>query len=95
MNFPDDQTLLARGKYSTLGRERRAQLARAQKVCTTLMSACSQALRDCEAMPPVNGEPLRSIETCLKNLADCRHKIVELCAEMEVLKPIAWDGDAE
>lgn len=93
MQFPCDAQLIARGKYSTLGRERRSQLSRAQKVCTTLMSSCSQALRDCEATPPVNGEPLRSLDTCLKNLTDCRDKLVELCAEMESLKAEAGYTD--
>lgn len=93
MEFPDEPVLVARGKYSTLGKARREQLSRSQKICTTLMSSCSQALRDCEATPPVNGEPLRTMENCLKNLNDARDKIVELCAEMESLKVEAGYDD--
>lgn len=95
MAYPDDSVLLARGKYSTLGKERRGQLERAQKICATLMSSCSQALRDCEQRPPVNGEPLKAIEKCLGNLAVCRDKLVEICTEMESLKGEAWDGTDE
>jgi hypothetical protein len=95
MNYPDDRILIARGKYSTLGKLRREQLGRAQKICTTLMSSCSQALRDCEAKPPVSVEPLKVIETCLKNLTDSRDRLVEICVEMESLKAEAgYDDDA-
>lgn len=93
MTFPSDEILIARGKYSTLGRERRAQLERASKICTTLMNACSQTLRDCEAKPPANGDPLQTIGKCLVNLTDARDKLVAICTEMEVLKVTAWDGD--
>lgn len=92
MQFPDDSVLLARGRYSTLGKERRTQLERAQKICTTLMSSCSQALRDCEARPPVNGECLVTIGKCLENLTKTRDSLVEICTEMESIKGEAWDG---
>lgn len=95
MHYPDESVLISRGKYSTLGKERRGQLERAQKICATLMSACSQALRDCEQRPPVNGEPLTTIGKCLDNLIKAREGLVEICTEMESLKPEAWDGAEE
>lgn len=93
--FPDDEILLARGKYSTLGRERREQLKRMAKIATTVMASCSQAMRDCEAIPPVTEEPLNTIGKCLGNFIDCRNKLVEICGDMEALKPMAWDSGEE
>ncbi len=93
MEYPDELVLIARGKYSTLGKARREQLERARKIVTTLINSGSQALRDCEAKPPVNGDPLNVIASCLKNLTDARDKIVELCSEMESLKVEAGYDD--
>lgn len=90
MQFPDDPTLIARGKYSTLGRERHAQLARVQKIGTTLIGTANHILRDCEQQPPVDGSHVKLLEDCLRNVQDAREKLVLLCAEMSALKPQAW-----
>lgn len=94
--YPTDDILIARGKYSTLGRERREQLERAQKVCTTIMNNTQQIMRDCEAKNgPTNGEPLETILKCHANLVKARDRLVEIHAERESLKPLAWDGTDE
>lgn len=93
--YPDETILLARGKYSTLGRERKEQIERAHKICTTLMNSCAAALKDCQAAPPVNSGLLDAMKKCLENLETARDKITELDLERATLKPLAWDGDAE
>lgn len=90
MNFPDDATLIARGKYSTLGRERHAQLERVQKICTTVIGTANHILRDCEQKPPVDASHLKLLDSCLKNAQDGRERLVTICEEMALLKPEAW-----
>lgn len=90
MQFPDEQTLIARGKYHTLSKERRIQLERVQGICTSLITTTQAALRDCEAMPPANSAHVALIEKCVENLQDAREKIVGLAAEMIEMKPRAW-----
>ena len=90
MQFPDDATLLARGKYSTLGKERRVQLERVQALCSLMITSTQGALRDCEIMPPVNTGALANLEACLMNLKASRESIVELSVAMLEIKPQAW-----
>jgi len=90
MIFPSDDVLLARGKYATLGKERRVQLERMQDVCSTIVTASHQALRDSEMMPPTNITPLETVEKCLANLKDTRERLVQLSGEMIELKDLAW-----
>lgn len=90
MQFPDDKILIARGKYSTLGRERHAQLTRVQKIGTTLIGTANHIMRDCEQVPPVNGSHVKLLEDCLRNVQDAREKLIVLCNEQAALKPEAW-----
>lgn len=88
--YPDDSTLLARGKYSTLTHERREQLKRVQAICSTLVTAAQGALRDCESMPPEDLTHMRDIERCVTHLKDARGRIVVLANDMLELKDAAW-----
>jgi len=88
--FPSDDILIARGKYSTLGKERRGQLERVQGICTTIITAAQATLRDCEQIPPVNTGPISTLETCVANLQEARETIVDLANNMQAVKPIAW-----
>lgn len=90
MQFPDNDTLIARGKYSTLNKARREQLERVQLIGKTLMANANPLLRDCEAKPPTDPQPLALLEKCLKNAQDARTKLMEICAEMATLEPLAW-----
>jgi hypothetical protein len=95
LTYPSDDCLLARGKYSTLGKERRSQLERARKIANTIVLSASQVMRDCEQQPPVNGEHLNTIGKCLENLTKTRDALVEICGAMEAIKGEAWDGNDE
>lgn len=89
MQFPDDATLLARGKYSTLGKERRAQLARIQTTCSTVMGLCSQALKGAQMDPP-DLEAIGKLRKCVDSLEAAAEGVSELNEEMNTLKPEAW-----
>lgn len=89
MQFPDDPTLIARGKYSTLGRERRVQIARAQQTCGTVMTLCHQALKGLQLDQPET-VAVEKMQTCLDNIKDAGTRIQSLSEEMGGLKPAAW-----
>lgn len=88
--FPPDDVLIARGKYSTLTKERREQLERVQSICSTMVTAAQAALRDCEARPPVNKGPIDTMTACLTNLQASRERIITLCAGLAELEDEAW-----
>lgn len=90
MQFPDDEVCIARGKYSTASKERREQLGRVQKICTTLITEGQAALRDCELRPPVNQAHVDAIVKCYENLIDARARIIEATKVMIELEPAAW-----
>ena len=88
--FPEEPILIARGKVSTLRKERREQLERVQKICTTIVSEAHAALRDCELKPPVSSLHIEILEKCLSNLKDSREKLVTISIDMNNLEPEAW-----
>lgn len=90
MNFPDDATLLARGKYATLSKERRAQVERVQNISKTIMHLANPLLKDCEERPPVDADSLVRLEDCIKNARSARERLIELCTRMNELEPEAW-----
>jgi len=88
--YPTDEILIARGKYSTLSKERRKQLERAREICTSITTSAHAALRDCEQQPPQENGPLLTVEKCLTNLKDTRERLVSLSNELIELEPMAW-----
>lgn len=88
--YPPDEILIARGKYSTLSKERRKQLERARDICTAITTASHAALRDCEKQPPEEIGPVLTVEKCLTNLKDTRERLTALSTEMLELEPTAW-----
>lgn len=91
--FPSDDILISRGKYSTLSKERREQLERVKKICDTIQSASYATMRDCEQRPPTNGENLKTLEVCLKNMSAARERIITLSLGMAELEPYAWGAE--
>lgn len=88
--FPSDDILLARGKYSTLGAERRALLKRVQSSCSLLMDQASQIMRDAEKEPPVNASHLEAALNCLEQAGNARAELVKVCQQMGEIKEDAW-----
>lgn len=88
--FPEETVLIARGKLSTLRKERRDQLERVQKICTTIVSEAHAALRDCEQKPPATAIHIEILENCVNNLKDAREKLIPISLCMNELEPEAW-----
>lgn len=90
MNYPDDATLIERGKYATLSKERYAQIERVQMIGKTIMHLAGPLLKDCQERPPVDGGPLTELEKCIKNARSARDRLIEICTEQNQIKPGAW-----
>lgn len=88
--FPDDQTLLARGKYSTLSHERHEQIRRVVDICRTMQATVAKVVTDFQEEPPVDPTLVPLLEKCVVNLTDAREKIITRCLGMAELKSEAW-----
>ncbi len=93
ITYPADETLLARGKYSTLGRERNEQIERIQKLSTTMMNCLTVALLGVQEAPTEKREFLTHLRTCLGNYENAWNRIDELNAERDALHGEAWDAE--
>lgn len=88
--FPDDATLLARGKYSTLNREWHEQVKRVQEICRTLQAKATLILTDCQQKPPVDGSHVEMIGKCFENLQNARERLITLSLGLNELESEAW-----
>ena len=93
-NWPEPEVLIARGKYTTLSRERYAQIDRVQMIVTTMISEAHGVLRDCQRadkQPPQEPGRMQQLSKCLENLGAARSKIEELCKDLQILQKEAWE----
>lgn len=88
--FPADDVLIARGKYSTLRKEKREQLERVQAICTTLVTTAQSVLRECQAKTQAEPQHIVTLANCVENLSVSRDKIITLNVGMAELEPEAW-----
>lgn len=95
--FPDDPILIARGKYSTLNSEYKQQIERIMKngkgVVDTMRQYLLLASNGIQERPTINRQSLDALRACLGNFENAWNRIDELVAEMEALKPLAWDDE--
>lgn len=87
--FPADDILIARGKYSTIGRERRKQLERVQTTCALVMSLCHQSLKGSQLDEP-DVSPINKMRECVENLEHAAGMIATFNSEMSEIKKVAW-----
>ncbi len=88
--FPSDDILIARGKYATLGSERRALLKRIQSSCSLLVSEASQIMREAEKEHPDNPDFVTAAYTLLDTAKAAREELVKVCAAREEVKDLSW-----
>lgn len=91
--FPDEATLIARGKYTSLNRERREQIQRVQTIVTTIITEAHSVLRDCQRddlKEPQEPQRMQTLSKCLENLHAARSKISSLCLGLQGLEEEAW-----
>lgn len=89
-SYPDEETLVARGKYSTLNREWHEQVKRVQDACRTIQGKATLVLSDCQKKPPETVAPLAELDTCVKNVYKARERLYALSEEMKALEVRAW-----
>ncbi len=88
--FPDEPTLIARGKYSTLSHERHEQIKRVQDICRTVQATVPKILADFQEEPLVDEGYIGLLEKCVANLGSAKERITTMCLGMAELKPEAW-----
>lgn len=88
--FPDDTVLIARGKYSTLNKERHEQIKRVQDVCRTIQGTVPLILTDSQEKPPVDGSHLEKLGKCFENLMSARERLITLSLGLNELEEEAW-----
>jgi len=87
--FPSDEILLARGKYSTLSKERHEQIKRVQDICRTVQGTVPLILSDAQEKPPVENH-LELLGKCIENLITSRERLITLSLGMNELEEEAW-----
>jgi len=89
--FPDDQTLIARGKQTTLLKERREQIERVQNVCKFVQGQVALMLQGVQKRPPEDvTQQVQESNKALENAFKAQVKIIELSAEIDSLEAEAW-----
>jgi hypothetical protein len=88
--FPEDSILIARGKYSTLNKERREQMTRVQKIVTSMVTASSQVLKNCHERVPNNDEQIAAIGSCVENLVKANERLMTIGLGLDELEDEAW-----
>lgn len=88
--FPSDEILIARGKYSTLNKERREQMERVQKIVTSMVSTSSKVLKNCHERIPANEACFSELGKCLDNLVKANERLLTIGAGLNELEPDAW-----
>jgi hypothetical protein len=88
--FPEDPILIARGKYSTLNKERHEQIKRVQDTCRTIQGAVTLILTDAQEKPPADGSHLELVGKCFENLKSARERLITLSLGLNELEEEAW-----
>lgn len=90
MNYPDDATLIARGKQATLKKERWEQITRVQNACRTLQGNAALILTDSQRKPPEDRELISETFRVLENIDKAHKRIGELDKDIDALNGPAW-----
>lgn len=88
--FPDEQTLIARGKQSTLLKERREQIQRVQDICRKVQGNATLILNEAQKKPP---ETLAQVEESLRALENAKKaidRLITLSNGIAELEDEAW-----
>ncbi len=92
--FPDDPTLIARGKFSTLSGERRDHLKRVAKLSNTLQANLLAAIRGLEDRKDITHH-LTAMRACLANLEQSAERMKAIHEEQAALSMEAWGKEVE
>src|SRR5581483_846958 len=92
--FPDNPTLIARGKYSTLSGERRDHLKRVAKLSNTLQANIYASLRGLEDRKDI-AHHVATMRACLENLEQSAERMKAIHEEQAELSMEAWGKEVE
>ena len=95
MAFPDDEVLLARGKYATLGSERRALLKALRDDMEALAACAHRVMRSVELDNAESAEAVALAAQRIQAATTRVETISLLSSELETLKPVAWGKSAK
>lgn len=93
MNLPDDATLIARGTYSTLQRERHKRLKVVRDACEAIQAQARLVLRDAEADVDHEDAPLQAMQRRFSVIEGTLIEIRDLNAQIADIKQAAWPED--
>lgn len=94
IDYPSDDVLIARGKYSTLNSERRELVKGMQKDIQQLANRAHHILRD----PDNLGYTHEQAHDCFLMLQAAQQKLdrlAQIAPLMEELRPLAWEKTKE
>jgi hypothetical protein len=86
--YPPDDVLIARGKYSTLNKERREQIKRGQKIAETMQAIIYKHVTAMQEGKPCD---FAELTLCMGNLQRTADKLVEIVAAMREIESSAWE----
>ena len=89
MEYPADEILIARGKYSTLTGERKTLMKGMQKDIEQLANNAHRILRAIEDLDHAQNEANRAYE-CLENAQEKLDRLAALAPLINELHPLAW-----
>ena len=90
--FPGDDVLLARGKYATLGSQKRDAMKQLQQQMEAITAQARHILRfDEDAALALSF--YEALQGRVSDTGDTLTRLAELQAELDVLKPLAWSKD--
>jgi hypothetical protein len=90
IDYPPDDVLIARGKYSTLNSERRELIKGMQTDIRTLANRANHILRDPEDIAHSQTEANACYEA-LESAQEKLERLAQLIPLMEELRPLAWE----
>ena len=92
--WPADETLIARGKYASLQRQRRAALKEAEKLIRMAHSKLATSMKTLTDYENVSTGTLREAATHIEHAAGYAADASLIDAQMQALKDEAW-GDKQ
>lgn len=92
IEYPADEVLLARGRYSTITAERKALMKAMQKAVETIANSAHRILRAPEDLALAQGEATR-VDECILAIKSILERLAVLAPLLAELQLVAWPKD--
>lgn len=94
-DFPAEDILIARGKYSTLASERRALYKAVRDDVEVIVGSCTRALHNIEKDMEFSQEQAAIARKRIDNVLTKLSQATHLTEHLNGLKPLAWGDKKE